>query len=36
MTPTRFSPVPADFLHMELESGLLKDGHMKRVGFTEE
>ena len=27
---------PANFLHGELESGLLKDGPMKRARFTEE
>jgi putative transposase len=27
---------PANFLHAELESGLLKDGQVKRARFTEE
>ena len=27
---------PADFLQLKLESGLLKDGQMKRARFTEE
>src|SRR4051812_5698918 len=29
-------PPPADFLQLKLESGLLKDGQMKRARFTEE
>ena len=30
------SPAPADFLQLNLKSGLLKDGQMKRARFTEE